>query len=567
MSSSESGASRTPSETPRKRSKVYHTAKQEAMLESISLDPASSSEPQSKDISKLCETVELSTHACAPYISGTFPLSSNETVLFYCSEAGEAGFVDFSSPSPSSLQSLTSACQPASFGLNGQKIIDPTYRKAYKLDASHFATQFSPEAYGILDILTRDFFNGDMHPGLGIRLQMYKLNVYGPGSFFKPHVDTPQGSEMFGSLVVVLPTPHEGGNLIIRHTDQEWTIDAATAVSRGVENIIETTSSDSTSPEASASQTAVLNKDPSKEKNPIRVAFAAFYSDVEHEVTPVISGYRITLTYLLYFTTPSTPSPSNPRLQLHSSALHTLTSALASLLSHPPFLSNGGLIAYKLAHRYPLELDTHQTRTSVADLFQLGALKGPDARLLSAFNLLGLTVTPRLFYEFTYRNKHRVKYMTDQILQPSGTYFDINGIKKRELEDDVEEIKATRIVKDLDLERGEGLTSVGTDLLNLSKQTHGRTRKWGRRSIPNAKGHPPVPIYWINPAHAQLTKVGSPYAYASDCEAEVGYIYGEIALVAQVGPVGDRRNRGVQEGIVKKGEAKMQFDEGDYVFS
>jgi len=31
------------------------------------------------------------------------------------------------------------------------------------------------------------------------------------------------------------------------------------------------------------------------------ISYAAFYGDVEHEVTEVKSGYRLTLTYNLYF--------------------------------------------------------------------------------------------------------------------------------------------------------------------------------------------------------------------------------------------------------------------------
>lgn len=34
------------------------------------------------------------------------------------------------------------------------------------------------------------------------------------------------------------------------------------------------------------------------------IQWAAFYSDCEHEVLPVTSGYRVTLTYNLYFGTP-----------------------------------------------------------------------------------------------------------------------------------------------------------------------------------------------------------------------------------------------------------------------
>jgi hypothetical protein len=64
---------------------------------------------------------------------------------------------------------------------------------------------------------------------------------------------------MFGSLVIVFPTQHEGGSLKFRHGGREWTFDSAAMVKR--------------------------QKDPT---------IAAFYCDIEHEVTPVTSGHRIT---------------------------------------------------------------------------------------------------------------------------------------------------------------------------------------------------------------------------------------------------------------------------------
>jgi len=59
---------------------------------------------------------------------------------------------------------------------------------------------------------------------------------------------------MIGSLVVIFPTPHQGGTLILRHDGQEYTFDSGLELPR-VEK-------------------------PS-------VGFVAFYSDVEHEVTVV----------------------------------------------------------------------------------------------------------------------------------------------------------------------------------------------------------------------------------------------------------------------------------------
>jgi hypothetical protein len=74
---------------------------------------------------------------------------------------------------------------------------------------------------------------------------------------------------MVGSLVVVFPTPHEGGALLVRHGDQEWTLDPD----------LELTSANARTP---------------------MFGFVALLKGVEHEVAPVISGHRVTLRYLLY---------------------------------------------------------------------------------------------------------------------------------------------------------------------------------------------------------------------------------------------------------------------------
>ena len=38
----------------------------------------------------------------------------------------------------------------------------------------------------------------------------YKLLLYKPGSFFKPHVDGEKMDRMFGTLVLQLPSAYEG---------------------------------------------------------------------------------------------------------------------------------------------------------------------------------------------------------------------------------------------------------------------------------------------------------------------------------------------------------------------
>ncbi|GAQ88607.1 hypothetical protein KFL_004440050 [Klebsormidium nitens] len=96
-----------------------------------------------------------------------------------------------------------------------------------------------------------------------IKLVPYKLNINGPGDFFRPHVDTPVDPELFiGTVVVCLPSPFTGGELIVTHVDASHTFDFAT-----------------------------------KSNDKAVFQFAAFYGDCLHEIKPVTSGHRITLTY------------------------------------------------------------------------------------------------------------------------------------------------------------------------------------------------------------------------------------------------------------------------------
>jgi hypothetical protein len=75
---------------------------------------------------------------------------------------------------------------------------------------------------------------------------------------------------MFGSLVICLPTEFTGGQLIIRSPDLSTSV---------------THDWGSTSNERSSSSVC-------------RLAWAAMYS--EHEIKPVTTGHRVTLTYNLY---------------------------------------------------------------------------------------------------------------------------------------------------------------------------------------------------------------------------------------------------------------------------
>jgi hypothetical protein len=71
------------------------------------------------------------------------------------------------------------------------------------------------------------------------------------------------------------------------------------------------------------------------------INWAAFYSDCEHEVMPVTSGHRITLTYNLYMT-----QKIGSVLQHYPTVDHTLSPlhvGVKEMLAQPNFMADGKL--------------------------------------------------------------------------------------------------------------------------------------------------------------------------------------------------------------------------------
>ena len=172
---------------------------------------------------------------------------------------------------------------------------------------------------------------------------------------------------MFASLVVVFPTAHAGGALKLRHGSNECTVDPAI-----------TTAVDNT--------TAPV------------ISYIAFYSDVEHEVTPVTSGYRVSLTWNLYLQpmveppdySPSMPSPLvRPKISESELALKI---AFTRILSDKDFLPEGGLLGFGLCQEYPLNPDI-----GLGNL--VDCLKGSDAIIRSVCHQLSLKISLRLIYQ------------------------------------------------------------------------------------------------------------------------------------------------------------------------
>ncbi|KAJ3192407.1 hypothetical protein HK101_006612 [Irineochytrium annulatum] len=304
------------------------------------VSPAESAEKRMVD--DLARTVQIINANQPHYCFGTLDLGPVELYLKSRLTAdgegkGSAAWFKFP-PNPDAMETLVKACEPANFGLGSKYMYDPTYRLALKLDPDQFAINNDPRpalVEKIAAILASE--------SRGVVAELYKLNV---------HVDSPRSDTMFGSLVVCLPSAHKGGQLVLKHQGREKVFDwgGNEAADRGL------------------------------------LQWAAYYSDVEHEILPIETGHRVTLTYNLYW--PDRPTDNKttvaaehaaalPRLDISTPFLESLSAKLAK----PEFLPEGGYLGFSLSHNYPL--------TDAG--WRAGMrLKGADNAILEAATTLGL---------------------------------------------------------------------------------------------------------------------------------------------------------------------------------
>ncbi|KAL0575721.1 hypothetical protein V5O48_006255 [Marasmius crinis-equi] len=430
-------------------------------------------------MSSPAEQIEIARAAVVksdPWISGTAKVPMESLQLYYREKANTslARFLELKSDaSAEDLSALSASCERATFGRANQDVLDESYRKAGKMDLTNFASKLDIHQTRILSTVVPHLLRGEASKR-EVEAELYKLNVYDKGSFFRAHKDTPRSERMFGSLVIVFPTSHTGGQLVLRHDGKEFTFDSAKVLAGSTDTI----------------------------------AFVAFFSDVEHEVLPVTDGHRVTLTYNLYYSTPSTALfiPPAPLVD-HTSQLNA---TLSALLENPEFSPKGGFLGFGLTHSYPVV----PGKTKLDDLIPV--LKGSDQVISVACSQLGLNVSIKTAFE-------------DE---------DWNGVKQQILLDTAVDLSDYGQIEEswsvLFLEEGRGT------LVHPYNKEPSPVKGFYRS--PRSKA-----VTWISPLSDCTSGYNSAYlAYGNEASLNLEYV--KLSLVAAFGPSGDRGNWGAYDG-------------------
>jgi predicted 2-oxoglutarate/Fe(II)-dependent dioxygenase YbiX len=144
----------------------------------------------------------------------------------------------------------------AQFGRGQQTLTDPEVRDTWEIPKDLVHIEWTAAFEAVLAVMRDEL---GLPPHCELTPDLHSMLLYETGQFFVTHQDSEKDDSMIGTLVVTLPSAHTGGELLIEHRDQ-------TAEYRG---------------------------------SKVAVTLVAFYSDCRHQVLPVKTGTRITLTYNL----------------------------------------------------------------------------------------------------------------------------------------------------------------------------------------------------------------------------------------------------------------------------
>lgn len=152
---------------------------------------------------------------------------------------------------------LISVARPAHFGKGEKTLHDPAVRDTWELTPEQVTLGGNTWQTELATALNHLGSQLGLPQTARLTAELHSMLVYGKGQFFAPHQDSEKHDDMVATLVVSLPSDHSGGELIID--------DGGTPM------------------QYSASDNELV--------------LVAFYADRHHEVLPVQTGHRVTLTF------------------------------------------------------------------------------------------------------------------------------------------------------------------------------------------------------------------------------------------------------------------------------
>lgn len=200
-----------------------------------------------------------------------------------------AGMLSFPVPA-SQIRDLLKLAERAPYGKGEETLVDTSVRDCRQIGTEKIRIGGGAWPDTLSSIMDR------VSAGLGsprgrLDAQLYKLLIYETGGFFTEHRDTEKSDGMVATLSITLPASGAGGELVVRHREEEIRIDM------------------------NASE-------------PSELAFAAFYADCAHETRPIREGCRLSLVFNLVLRPGDTETPR--KAPDHSRQVREITEELVN---------------------------------------------------------------------------------------------------------------------------------------------------------------------------------------------------------------------------------------------
>ncbi|KAK2764503.1 hypothetical protein FQN54_009198 [Arachnomyces sp. PD_36] len=208
-------------------------------------------------------------------------------------------------------ETIAKLSHQAPFGMGSETIVDLDVRKTWELNPNQFKTA-NPSWVQALEEIVENV-KTELGVNSEVEAQPHKMLLYGEGAMFKPHKDSEKAPGMFGTLVICLPSEHEGGQVHLTHGSKEIIFDTA-------------------------------------KSSRFDASYLAWYADITHEIKPVTSGYRFVLTYNLIQNGTGDP-PLAEDAENKKAALQKIISTWKDINDRKPSECPGGLV-YMLDHSY-----------------------------------------------------------------------------------------------------------------------------------------------------------------------------------------------------------------------
>lgn len=284
------------------------------------------------------------------------------------------------------LRMLVDNAPVAPLGKGKETLVDPSVRNAkqIKCDDSTFIN--------IIPDIDLQSVLEQIQTELGLSYQVaadpYSINIYEKGGKFLKHKDTPRGKDMFGTLVLCLPSLFRGGALTVEMGDQTHSYFG-----------------DFTNFDGDYQESKSGHEDwwphpmfRDRQADASQIPWCAFFSGVDHQVQEVTAGVRVTMTYLLRRMESSTAAMSSPLPRTLGSVdqkTMALVVAIGEYMADESFLPKGGKIAFPCEHLYTNSqvFPNQQCSNDVLSLQAIQSLKGRDLVVAqAALDRLGLCV-------------------------------------------------------------------------------------------------------------------------------------------------------------------------------